>query len=173
VILEYSRMNGPGDVTLFSAAVPRGGEGHVRVIPARRRGYSLWTPSSSNALTLNDFNHMVKEGGLSPDWLTLTLCYTALASGHVRAALIPRTIEEEKYPLAEPPMMTVDTNKVGAQVRFVDTAAPRPKGEWVLDFDGAGRLKRVKKVEPEILHTYAVQGVVGPDQTHGEPTAAP
>jgi len=173
VILEYSRLNGPGDVTLFSAVVPRGSVGHVRVIPARRRGYSLWTPASSNALTLNDFNHMVKEGGLSPDWMMLSLCYTALASGHVRGALIPRSVEEEKYPLPEPAMMVVDSKKPGAQVRMVDTATPRPRGEWLFEFDGVGHLNKVKKVEPEILHTFAVQGILQPSETHGEPTAAP
>jgi hypothetical protein len=170
VVLEYSRLNGPGDVTLFSAVVPRGSVGHVRVIPVRRRGYSLWTPASSNALTLNDFNHMVKEGGLSPDWMTLSLCYTALAAGHVRAALIPETRADETYPLAEPAMLTVNAKKAGAEVRMVDTAKPRPKGEWLFEFDGLGHLKKVKKVEPEILTTRAVMGTT---EARGVPTAAP
>lgn len=174
VILEYSKLDGPGDVTLFSAVVPRGSEGHVRVIPVRRRGYSLWTPASSNALTVNDFNHMVQEGGLSPDshpndkdpslgapdWMTLSLCYTALAAGHVRAALIPQLPSEEQYPLAAPPMMTVGDKKGGAEVRMVDTAMPKPKGEWILEYDAAGHLKKVKKVQPTILKTEAVAGPV-------------
>ena len=169
VILEYSKLDGPGDVTLFSAVVPRGGEGHVRVIPVRRRGYSLWTPASSNALTLNDFNHMVKEGGLSPDWMTLSLCYTALAAGHVRAALIPGTMAEEQYPLPEPPMLTVGAKKGGAEVRMVDTTVPRPKGEWLFEYDRLGYLKKVKKVQPEILHTRAIEGVG--EAQGGVPTA--
>jgi len=160
VILEYSKLDGPGDVTLFSAVVPRGSEGHVRVIPVRRRGYSLWTPASSNALTLNDFNHMVKEGGLSPDWMTLSLCYTALAAGHVRAALMPQLPTDEQYPLAAPAMITVGDKKGGAEVRLVDTAMLKPKGEWILEYDAAGHLKKVKKVQPSVLKTQAIAGPV-------------
>jgi hypothetical protein len=144
LILEYSRDNGNGDVTLFAAVIPRG-EGHVRVIPVRRRSYSLWTPASSNALTINDFNHMVAEGqqGLPPDWLTLGLCYAALAGGHVRAALVAQTPAAEAYPLVEPAMLVVKA-KGGAEVRFAD-ATPKTKAmEWVLVFDPKGRLMKVR-----------------------------
>ena len=173
MILEYSRLEAPGasgagDVTLFSAVVPRGGAGHVRVIPVRRRGYSLWTPASSNALTLNDFNHMVKEGGLNPDWLTLSLCYTALAAGHVRAALVPATRAEEQYPLAAPAKLTVNAKKAGAEVRIVDTAMLQPKGEWIFEYDRLGYLKKVKKTQPRILKTQPVEGIV---EARGVPTA--
>jgi len=176
VILEYSRKDAPGDVTLFSAVVPRGGVGHVRVIPVRRRGYSLWTPADSNALTLNDFNHIETESGLSAattDWLTLSLCYTALAAGHVRAGLVPANQETEVYPLVEPPLLTSNSNKPEVEVRLVDAAAPRPRGEWVFDYDAVGHLKRVRKIEPEILHTQPVQGIQKPADFHGTPTSAP
>jgi hypothetical protein len=133
VVLEYSRMNGAGDVSLFSAVIPRG-EGHVRVIPARRRSYSLFTPAPSNALTLNDFNHIVKEepAGLSPDWLTLGLCYSALASGHVRAALQAVRPEDEVYPLFLPAIVRV-SKKGGAEAM-----------KWELKFAQNGRLLKVR-----------------------------
>jgi len=144
VILEYSRQNGAGDVSLFTAVIPRGG-GHVRVIPARRRSYSLWTPSASNALTLNDFNHMVKESrdGLSPDWLTLGLCYTALTGGHVRAGLKANSAAEEHFPLAAPAMIVV-SRKGGAEVRFSDTTPDTREMTWVLEFAQNGRLLKVR-----------------------------
>ena len=167
LILEYSRGNGDGDVTLFAAVVPRG-EGHVRVIPVRRRGYSLWTPASSNALTINDFNHMVQEGheGLSPDWLTLGLCYTALAGGHVRAALAARTAEEEVYPLVAPAMLTVGA-KGGAEVRL-DDATPKTKPmSWTLSFDGRGRLLKVRHTGAPELVEKPVRGA--PMEVHGVP----
>jgi hypothetical protein len=143
VVLEYSRDNGAGDVTLFSVVVPRG-EGHVRVIPVRRRGYSLWTPASSNALTLNDFNHMVKEepAGLSADWLTLGLCYGALAGGHVRAGLIAEAAADEHYPLVIPATLAV-SRKGGADVRFADTSAKAGAKDWTLTFAQSGRLLKV------------------------------
>jgi len=145
LILEYSRINGSGDVTLFSAVVPRG-EGHVRVIPVRRRSYSLWTPASSNALTVNDFNHMVKEGqtGLDPDWLRLSLCYAALAGGHVRAALIPGKPADEVYPLVAPAKLSV-SRKGGATVSFADTTPAAKPLEWSLVFAQSGRLMKVNR----------------------------
>jgi hypothetical protein len=170
LILEYSRGESDGDATLFAAVIPRG-DGRVRVIPVRRRGYSLWTPSSSNALTINDFNHMVKEGetGLSPDpngvdlplgtpdWLTLGLCYAALAGGHVRAALVPRNAEDEVYPLRTPAMLKVG-GKSGAEVRFADTT-PRVKSmDWVMSFDGKGRLLKVGHVASREVHEKPVPG---------------
>ena len=144
LILEYSQGNGDRDVTLFAAVIPRG-EGHVRVIPVRRRGYSLWTPASSNALTINDFNHMVAEGheGLPPDWLTLGLCYSALAAGHVRAALAAQRPADEVFPLLAPATLTVE-KKGGAEVHFSDTTAQVKAMDWVLEFDARGRLVKVK-----------------------------
>lgn len=152
LILEYSRINGNGDVTLLSAVIPRG-DGHVRVIPVRRRSYSLWTPAPSNELTINDFNHMVQEGheGLSPDWLTLGLCYTALAGGHVRAALVAKTAADDVYPLFVPAKLTV-TEKAGAQILFADVTPHSKAMDWILNFDAKGRLLKVKhSVSEEIL----------------------
>ena len=152
LILEYSRINGNGDVTLFSAVIPRG-DGHVRVIPVRRRSYSLWTPAPSNALTINDFNHMVQEGqeGLSPDWLTLGLCYAALAGGHVRAALIPQSAAEEVYPLFVPAKLTI-SQKSGAEILFVDVTPHSKAMNWNLDFDSKGHLLKVRhSVAAELL----------------------
>ena len=145
LILEYSRINGAGDVTLFSAVVPRA-EGHVRVIPVRRRSYSLWTPASSNALTLNDFNHMVKEGqaGLDPDWLRLSLCYAALAGGHVRAALVPGKAADEVFPLLAPAKLSV-SRKGGATVYFADSTPAVKPLEWSLVFAQSGRLMKVNR----------------------------
>jgi hypothetical protein len=153
LVLEYSRNNGPGDVTLFSAVIPRGGEGHVRVIPVRRRGYSLWTPASSNALTLNDFNHMVKEeGSLSPDWVPTGLCYAALTGGHARASLVTWNAEEQKFPLAIP--MTLEVSRAGgAHVRFADSSA-LPGGratDWDMQFAQDGRLLKVRHGDAHVL----------------------
>jgi hypothetical protein len=152
LILEYSRSNGPGDVTLFSVVIPRG-DGHVRVIPVRRRSYSLFTPASSNALTLNDFNHMVVEGheGLSPDWLTLSLCYAALAGGHVRAALQAETPAEEVFPLFFPAKLTV-SRKGGAEVHLADVTPNTKAMDWILNFAQSGRLLKVRhRVSGELL----------------------
>jgi hypothetical protein len=151
LILDYSRDGGAGDVSLFSVVIPRGSAtgGHVRVIPVRRRSYSLWTPAASNELTVNDFNHMVKEGGkgLDPDWLTLGLCYAALAGGHVRAALVPAKAADAVYPMFVPAKLSV-SGLGGAEIHLADiTHYPEPKVkamDWVLTFAQNGRLLKVK-----------------------------
>ena len=172
LILEYSRNNGHGDVTLFSAVIPRG-DGHVRVIPVRRRGYSLFTPAPANAITVNDFNHMVQEGkeGLSPDWLTLGLCYAALAGGHVRAALIPSLPSEEVYPLFMPAKLTL--GKGGAEVHFVDATPHATAMDWILTFSPNGRLLKVRHtVSRELIEKpvagKAVDVTVVPDKQPAE-----
>jgi hypothetical protein len=158
LILEYSRSNGQGDVTLFSVVIPRG-EGHVRVIPVRRRSYSLFTPASSNALTINDFNHMVAEGhqGLNPDWLTLGLCYAALAGGHVRAALVAQSPADEVYPLSPPAMLTLEKNG-GAEVRLADSTPKIKAMNWTLSFATDGRLLKVKHADSKEVTEKAVAG---------------
>ena len=168
LILEYSRINGNGDVSLFAAVVPRG-EGHVRVIPVRRRSYSLWTPASSNALTLNDFNYMVKEGGsgVSPDWLTLSLCYAALAGGHVRAALVAGRPADEVYPLLAPAKLSV-SRKGGAAVYFADSTHEVKPMEWELLFAQSGRLLKVKHVGARELVERPVSGTAS--EATGVPT---
>ena len=168
LVLEYSRVNGNGDVTLFSAVIPRG-EGHVRVIPVRRRSYSLWTPAPSNALTINDFNHMIQEGqeGLNPDWLTLGLCYAALAGGHVRAALVPQSAADEVYPLFAPAKLNLTiSEKSGAEILFVDVTPHSKAMNWNLNFDSKGRLLKVK---------HSVSGEVVEKPVRGAPVdlAAP
>ena len=168
LVLEYSRLNGNGDVSLFAAVVPRG-EGHVRVIPVRRRSYSLFTPASSNALTLNDFNHMVQEGGsgVSPDWLTLSLCYAALAGGHVRAALLPAVPADEVYPLLAPAKLSV-SRKGGAAVYFSDSTHEVKPMEWELLFAQSGRLLKVKHVGARELVERPVFGTAS--EVKGVPT---
>jgi hypothetical protein len=169
LLLEYSRSNGAGDITLFSVAVPRGA-GHVRVIPVRRRGYSLFTPAGSNALTLNDFNHMVGEtqSGLSPDWLTLGLCYAALAGGHVRAELLAALPADEAYPLLRPAQLVV-SRKGGAEVDFADATAPKSSSlDWTLTFAQSGRLLKVSRKASHELVEKAVRG--NAQEVQGKPT---
>lgn len=162
LVLEYSRNAGPGDVTLFSVVIPRGtssGEDHVRVIPVRRRSYSLFTPAASNALTLNDFNYLVKAepGHLSPDWLTVGLCFAALAGGHVRAALLASSPSEEHYPLFAPASLSV-SRKGGAEVRFVDATPQEKAMVWDLSFAQDGRLLKVRHTPASGLQEKPLTG---------------
>src|ERR1700691_4885720 len=81
LFLQYTRHNRVGDVTVFSASIPREGEGRVRIVPILRRGYSLFSPAPINALTIAAFNRIRTEEGetANSDWLANALCYAALA----------------------------------------------------------------------------------------------
>jgi hypothetical protein len=140
VFLRFRRNNGTGDVSVFSASIPRGGEGRVRILPILLRGYSLFSPAPINAMTISAFNHIRAEEHFdkAPEWLGTGLCYAALAGGHPRAALLPADPDSEKFPEAKPAMLR--TSGSGEIVSFADlAAAPRPM-EWTMIFDSKGKL---------------------------------
>lgn len=141
LFLQFTRNNGRGDVSVFSASIPRGGEGRVRIIPVQRRGYSLFSPAPINALTISAFNHIRAEEGTqaSFDWLGTALCYAALAGAHPQAAPPIDAPETPQVP-AGPPSVLEIPQRGGAAIRFTDVAAlPRPM-EWTMTFDGKGKL---------------------------------
>ena len=142
LFLQYTRNNGAGDVTVFSASIPRDGEGRVRVIPILKRGYSLFSPAPINALTISAFNHIRAE---EPEevrnrgWLGNALCYAALAGGRPRVVPSNARPEIEKPIPAMSPMLDVE-DKGGETIKFADAAAtPRPM-EWTMTFAKNGRL---------------------------------
>jgi hypothetical protein len=142
LFLQYKRNNGAGDVTVFSAAIPRSNDGRVRIIPIIKRGYSLFSPAPINALTISAFNHIRTEEPAkdrSSDWLGTGLCYAALAGAH------PQIVSPDAEPtIGKPlPAMTavMDVQERGGEViTFADAAAtPRPM-EWTLTFTSKGKL---------------------------------
>ncbi len=158
IVLEYSRKAGPGDVSLFAAVVPRG-TGHVRVIPVSRRGWTLFTPTGANALTIHDFNAIVREegSGLSPDWMQLGLCYAALASGHVRAALLDVGPEQETFPMPGATHIHVSYRKAGALVAIESADTATDRRSWELRFNGHGELMKVALGKTASLRAVATK----------------
>ncbi len=141
LFLQYTRNNGVGDVTVFSASIPRGGEGRVRIVPILRRGYSLFSPAPINALTISAFNHIRAEEPETKNasWLGNGLCYAALAGGHPQVPS-PDEGPELRKPVPDlTAIMDVETN--GDEViHFADkTAHPRPM-EWSMTFTRKGKL---------------------------------
>jgi hypothetical protein len=146
LFLQFTRNNGTGDVSVFSASIPRNGEGRVRIIPIQLRGYSLFSPAPINAMTISAFNHIRGEEHFdsAPAWLGTGLCYAALAGGHPKAALAAKDIESEKFPEAMPALLEVP-NHGGATVSFADVAATPHPMEWTMIFDGKGKLLKAAK----------------------------
>src|SRR6478609_7550942 len=143
LFLQYTRNNGEGDVTVFSASIPRDGEGRVRIVPILRRGYSLFSPAPINALTISAFNHIRAEEPStgSSDWLGNGLCYAALAGAH------PQIVSPDAVPRIHNPipalMAILDVNldaKNEEVIRFADVSAlPRPMA-WSMTFSRNGKL---------------------------------
>ncbi|MGC2615832.1 MAG: hypothetical protein WA354_17490 [Terracidiphilus sp.] len=143
LFLQYTRNNGAGDMSVFSASIPRNGEGRVRIVPILKRGYSLFSPAPINALTISAFNHIRAEEGeaANSDWLGNALCYAALAGSQ------PQILPHDSEPAVHKPIpaltaaMYVETQAHGTQViRFADAAAHMHAMEWSMTFTHQGKL---------------------------------
>lgn len=146
LFLRFTRNNGVGDVSVFSASIPRNGEGHIRIIPIQRRSYSLFSPAPINALTLSAFNRIRAEdiaerekADTTPGWLGTGLCYAALAGANPAAAQMDAMSGQKKYPQASSPILYVPPQG-GAVIRFTDMSAKPQPMAWALEFNGKGRL---------------------------------
>ncbi|MGA2569209.1 MAG: hypothetical protein ABSF23_01705 [Terracidiphilus sp.] len=163
LFLLFERDNGAGDVSLFSAAVPRGNKGRVRVIPVERRGFSLFSPASVNPITISAFNHIRADEPQekSPDWLATALCYAALAGAHPMTSPPP-----EESAGANPALVFPPTLEVGAggesTVRFVEVAAWHRPMQWILAFDAKGQLLKVTKFATPVYEVTPINPLPTP-----------
>lgn len=156
IFLRFLRNNGSGDVSLFTASIPRSDQGRVRIIPIQRRGYSLFSPAPINALTISAFNHIRAEENpdqdpaKAPDWVGTALCYAALAGGHPQPAQVVDNTASEKYPVANVALLAVG-NDGGAVLSFTDmSTSPRPT-RWSMTFDRKGKLIKGGHAPAEML----------------------
>jgi hypothetical protein len=142
LFLRFTRNDGTRDMSMFSAVIPRNGDGRVHIIPIVRRGYSLFSPAPIAALTIAAFNHIRSEeqSGTSSDWLGTGLCYAALAGANPQVEVLkPDPAENPEIPATFPPTLVVTTDG-GAIIRFADiSAVPHPM-EWNMIFDRKGKL---------------------------------
>jgi hypothetical protein len=155
IFLRFLRNSGAGDVSMFTASIPRGDEGRVRIIPIQLRGYSLFSPAPINALTISAFNHIRAEespdADASPDWLGTALCYAALAGGHPQPAVLSDNPVADKFPIASTALLSVGNNG-GAVLSFTDVSArPRPM-RWTMTFDRKGKLVKGGHSPAELLN---------------------
>jgi hypothetical protein len=141
LFLRFTRNNGAGDVSLFTASIPRNGQGRVRIVPIQRRGYTLFSHAPDKSVTIAAFNHIRDEEAApeQPSWFGMGLCYAALG-GASPWALRPSP-SERVGALPDPSLVLLESGvKGGAVVRFTDRAAqPRPM-DWALVFNAQGEL---------------------------------
>jgi len=157
LFLRYTRNNGRGDVSEFTASIPRHNEGRVRVIPILRRGYSLFSPAPINAITISAFNRIRDEEPreAASSWIGNGLCYAALAGAHP-AMITP----EELAMLDGPTVAQTATLHVefdgGETIEFADVAAkPRPM-EWTMTFTRKGKLVKARHFAAATIETRHV-----------------
>ena len=168
IFLRFLRNNGTGDVSMFTASIPRGGEGRVRIIPIQLRGYSLFSPAPINKITISTFNHIRAEEDQDkdPDWLGTALCYSALAGGHPRAATLSGHPEDDKFPIASMALMEVGNNG-GAEISFTDMNSKPAPMRWSMTFDKKGMLVKgghapADLMKVEVTHPLPVDHIGPP-----------
>jgi len=157
ILLRFTRNNGTGDESVFSASIPRNGDGRVRIVPIRLRGYSLFSPAPINALTISAFNHIRAEehADAAPDWLSTALCYAALAGGHPESPLTAGAPESQKLQFALPAKLEI-ADRGNLTLSFAEAStAPRPM-EWTMIFDRKGKLLKATRRPADVLSFRAV-----------------
>ena len=171
ILLRFTRNSGTGDVSIFSASIPRNGDGRVRIIPIQMRGYSLFSPAPINAMAISAFNRIRSEEHFDapPDWLATGLCYAALTGGRPQAALSADPLVSP-VPLAAPPRIQIQ-KRGNVILSFVDLSAAHHPMEWTMDFDSSGKLARtVHKpaglMQPNVLHPESIDVKEDAGQAH-------
>jgi hypothetical protein len=160
IFLRFLRNNGAGDASMFTASIPRAGDGLVRIIPIQRRGYSLFSPAPIAAMTVSAFNHIRSEenpgNAAQKDWVGTGLCYAALAGGDPKLAAPTDQPTKDNPPLASEAFMTMP-QRGGPTISFDDAAVPARPIEWTMGFDSKGKLLKVTRSNAGRIKTDELQ----------------
>src|SRR3954447_9919548 len=154
LFLRFTRNNDTRQMSMFSAAIPRNGEGRVHIIPIVRKGYSLFSPAAIGPLTIAAFNRIrTEEGaGASADWLGTALCYGALTGANPQAGVLQSGSAEsgELHANVEPTLVLQSDG--GAIIRFVDVSDVSRPMEWKMMFDRRGKLLKATHAPAYMMH---------------------
>lgn len=173
LFLRYERNAGRGDVTLFSASIPRTDVGRVRIIPILKRSYSLFSPAPINAMTVAAFNHVRAEevGAQSDHWLGNALCYAALAGANPKIS----TAMEQSAGLKPSPELGATlfaAERGGEVIRFdAPDAAGRPM-QWTMIFNRKGLLVKATHLRATIVQPRLVPQTSAVSKTWTVPQAS-
>jgi hypothetical protein len=140
LFLRFTRDDGTRQMSMFSASIPRDGNGRVHIIPIVRKGYSLFSPAPVGALTIAAFNRIRTEESdtSSGDWLGTGLCYAALAGANPQTPASAGGDSGEAGSVLPPTLM--HTAEGGAIIRFADVSTLPKAMEWTLTFTSTGKL---------------------------------
>ncbi len=140
IFIRFTRDDGTRQMSMFSAAIPRNGNGRIHIIPIVRRGYSLFSPAPIGAMTIAAFNRIrTEEGeGATADWLGTGLCYAALAGANPKVEQPAVEAGKDIYSTMAPTLLI--TAQGGATIRFADVSNAAKPVEWSMVFDPKGKL---------------------------------
>lgn len=158
LFLQYAREAGTASETLFSASIPRNSDGRVRIIPIRRRGYSLFSPAPINALTISAFNHIraeEPESQRAQSWLGNGLCYAALAGAHPHLP-VPSAEPAPGHPVPALAAFLDVKNNDGEVIRFADEAAKSRPMIWEMTFSQKGKLLKATHAPATLYEAHPV-----------------
>ena len=142
LLLRFTRDDGTRATSMLSAAIPRTGEGRVRIIPITRKGYSLFSPAPIGPITIAVFNHIRAEENPdpAPDWLMTGMCYAALAGANPRTETLQSNKDDgQGLPLTAPPTLFIEQGGT-TTISFDDISTAPRTTRWNLFFDRKGKL---------------------------------
>lgn len=140
LFLRFTRADRTPQMSKFSVAIPRNGNGRMHLIPIVRKGYSLFSPAPVGPVTIAVFNRIREEegAGIKADWLGTGLCYAAMAGANPQLGDTARQ-EGELVAATMPPTLSI-TPEGGATIRFADVSSATKPMEWTMVFDPHGKL---------------------------------
>jgi len=153
LFVRFTRDDGTRQMSMFSASIPRDGNGRVHIIPIIRKGYSLFSPAPIGALTIAAFNRIrTEEGaGASADWLGTGLCYAALTGANPQVGGLTPAGVSDRNSETIPPTLTI-TLEGGAVIRFADISDLSQPTQWSMTFDPKGRLLKAAHGPASVEH---------------------
>ncbi len=161
LFLRFTRNEDTREMSMFSAAIPRNGEGRVHIIPIVRRGYSLFSPAPVGALTIAAFNRIRTEEGAdaSADWVGTGLCYAALAGANPQLGNGTSEPRGGDAPPTIPPTLVVNSDG-SAAIYFADISSPQHPMEWNMVFDTKGKLVKATHAPASVPRDQKQPGAV-------------
>ena len=167
LLLRYQRDVGTRSESSFTVALPRTSTARLHLVPVERAGYSLYTPSRHNRLTIVVFNDLLREDHHPDrnDWLGLALCYAALAGERVQPALNPVFADPAPATAQPTPNLVPATLslswKQNPEVSFVASNASSQRLRlWTLHFQHDGQLRKVSTARTSQLSAVPARGQV-------------
>jgi len=161
VLLLFSHDGPSGELSEFSAIVPRIGVEPLRVIPILRRGYSPYSAPQENPSTMAAFNQALasERAHEKPYWLSVSVCYAALSGAD---AVVPfaQTDKGGDSPAAWAPIPSLHAEDDGGVVaRFETEEAPGRYTTWELTFDHNGNVIKAEtsQVKTPVLRVVKVK----------------